>query len=136
VPSHSWAHRFDGHGRCQWANRGHAGIMSGSSAAPRSQVLRLADMATYQDGAVVSRQVVRADTGNVTLFAFDAGQELSEHTAPFDALVHVIDGDAAITIAGRPFRLSAGDAIVLPAGQPHAVKAMSRFKMLLTMIRA
>jgi quercetin dioxygenase-like cupin family protein len=118
------------------AGRVPAGAMSGASAAPKAQVLRLADMAAYQDGAVVSRQVVRAETGNVTLFAFDSGQELSEHTAPFDALVHVIDGAADISIAGQLFRLSAGDAIVLPAGQPHAVKAVSPFKMLLTMIRA
>ena len=106
------------------------------STAPKAQILRLADMAAYQDGAVVSRQVTKADAGNVTLFAFDAGQELSEHTAPFDALAHVLDGEAQITISGRSFALRAGDAIVLPAGQPHAVKAPSRFKMLLTMIRA
>src|SRR5262245_15260948 len=106
------------------------------STAPKAQVLRLADLAAYQDGAVVSRQITKADAGNVTLFAFDAGQELSEHTAPFDALVHVIDGEAEVTIAGQPFALRTGDAIVLPAGQPHAVKALSRFKMLLTMIRA
>ena len=104
--------------------------------APRAQVLRLAEMAAYQDGAIVSRQVTKADAGNVTLFAFDAGQELSEHTAPFDALVHVLDGDAEVTIAGQAFPLRMGDAIILPAGRPHAVKALSRFKMLLTMIRA
>jgi quercetin dioxygenase-like cupin family protein len=104
--------------------------------APKAQVLRLADMVVYQDGAIVSRQVTKADTGNVTLFAFDAGQELSEHTAPFDALVHVLDGATEVTIAGQRFLLGAGDVIILPAGQPHAVKAVSRFKMLLTMIRA
>ena len=101
-----------------------------------AQVIRLADMAVYQDGAIVSRQITKADAGNVTLFAFDAGQELSEHTAPFDALVHVLDGEAEVTIAGRVFSVRTGDAIVLPAGQPHAVKAATRFKMLLTMIRA
>ncbi len=106
------------------------------STAPKAQVVRLAEMAAYQDGAIVSRQVTKADAGNVTLFAFDAGQELSEHTAPFDALVHVLDGEAEVTIAGQSFHLRTGDAIVLPAGQPHAVKAVSRFKMLLTMIRA
>jgi quercetin dioxygenase-like cupin family protein len=106
------------------------------SAVPKAQVVRLVDMAVYQDGAIVSRQVTKVDAGNVTLFAFDAGQELSEHTAPFDALVHVLDGDAEVTIAGQGFRLCTGDAIVLPAGQAHAVKALSRFKMLLTMIRA
>ena len=98
--------------------------------------MRLADMAAYQDGAIVSRQITKAPAGNVTLFAFGAGQELSEHTAPFDALVHVLDGEAAVTIAGQVFALRAGDAIVLPAGQPHAVKAIAQFKMLLTMIRA
>jgi quercetin dioxygenase-like cupin family protein len=105
------------------------------STAPKAQALRLAEMAPYQDDSIVSRQVTKADAGNVTLFAFDAGQELSEHTAPFDALVHVLDGEAEISISRRPFRLAAGDAIIMPAGEPHAVKAVSRFRMLLTMIR-
>jgi quercetin dioxygenase-like cupin family protein len=103
---------------------------------PKAQILPLQQMAAYQDGAIVSRQITKAETGNVTLFAFDAGQELSEHTAPFDALVHVIEGQAEITIAGQSFRVDAGEAIILPAGQPHAVKALQPFKMLLTMIRA
>ncbi len=106
------------------------------STAPKSQVLKLAELVSYQEGSVVSRQVTKADAGNVTLFAFDAGQELSEHTAPFDALLHVLDGEAEVRIAGRPFALSAGDAILMPADQPHAVRAIKRFKMLLTMIRA
>lgn len=106
------------------------------STAPKAQVLTIAEMASYQEGAVVSRQVTKAETGNVTLFAFDAGQELSEHTAPFDALVHVLDGEALISIAGQPFNLKSGQAIIMPAGQPHAVKALQRFKMLLTMMRA
>jgi quercetin dioxygenase-like cupin family protein len=106
------------------------------STIPGAQVIHLAEMAVYQDGAIVSRQITKADAGNVTLFAFDAGQELSEHTAPFDALVHMLDGEAEVTIAGRAFLLRTGDAIVLPAGQPHALKAVARFKMLLTMIRA
>jgi quercetin dioxygenase-like cupin family protein len=96
---------------------------------------RAVDLVSYQDGAVVSRIVVKGETGSVTLFAFDGGQELSEHTAPYDALVQVLDGEAAITIAGRPHRLSAGEMILLPAHQPHALQAVSRFKMLLTMIR-
>jgi quercetin dioxygenase-like cupin family protein len=100
------------------------------------QVSRVVDLVAYQSGAVVSRIVVKRDAGNVTLFAFDAGQELSEHTAPYDALVQVLEGDAAITIAGRGHRLQAGDMIVMPAHQPHAVKAVSRLKMLLTMIRS
>jgi quercetin dioxygenase-like cupin family protein len=97
---------------------------------------RVVDMIAYQDGAVVSRVLVKRPTGNVTLFAFDAGQELSEHTAPFDALVHVLDGTAEVSIDGRPYRLAAGDALVMPANRPHAVKAVARFKMMLTMIRS
>jgi quercetin dioxygenase-like cupin family protein len=91
-------------------------------------------MANYQDGAVVSRQITKAEGGNITLFAFDAGQELSEHTAPFDALVQVLDGRAQISIAKQSFEIGIGQAIILPAGQPHAVKAEQKFKMLLTMI--
>jgi quercetin dioxygenase-like cupin family protein len=106
------------------------------SAGPGPHVMHLAEMAAYQDGAIVSRQITKAPAGNVTLFAFDAGQELSEHTAPFDAMVHVLDGETEVTIAGQTFSLRAGDAIILPAGQTHAVKAIARFKMLLTMIRA
>jgi quercetin dioxygenase-like cupin family protein len=101
-----------------------------------AEVSRAADLVAYQDGAIVSRIILKRETGNVTLFAFDAGQELSEHTAPFDALVQVVEGEAAITIAGRPHRLRAGDMIIMPANQPHALKALSRFKMLLTMIRS
>ena len=97
---------------------------------------RVVDLVSYQDGAVVSRIILKRETGNVTLFAFDAGQELSEHTTPYDALVQVVDGEAAITIAGQPHRLRAGDMILMPAHQPHALKAVSRFKMLLTMIRS
>lgn len=100
------------------------------------EVTRIADLAAYQDGAIVSRILIKRDTGSVTLFAFGAGQELSEHTTPYDALVQVLDGEAAITIAGRPYRLTAGDTIIMPAHQPHAVKAVTAFKMLLTMIRS
>lgn len=95
----------------------------------------MADLAAYQEGAVVSRQIVKADAGNVTLFAFDAGQELSEHTAPFDALVHILDGEAEIRLDGVPYTLSRGDAIIMPADVPHALHATTRFKMLLTMVR-
>lgn len=105
-------------------------------AVPDPQVLRLADLAAYQAGSVVSRQIVKKATGNVTLFAFDGGEGLSEHTAPFDALVHVLDGEAEVTVAGTPFRLAAGEAIVLPAHRPHALRAMTPFRMLLTMIRS
>ena len=103
--------------------------------APKSEILHMAELVEYNDGAVVSRQITKADNGNVTLFAFDKDQELSEHTAPFDALVHVLDGETEITISGKPFRLKTGDAIIMPADEPHAVKALTRFKMLLTMIR-
>jgi quercetin dioxygenase-like cupin family protein len=103
--------------------------------APKSEVLPMAELVSYQDGSVVSRQITKAEAGNVTLFAFDKDQELSEHTAPFDALVHVLDGEAEIQISGKLFHLKTGEAIVMPANEPHAVKAVTRFKMLLTMIR-
>ena len=103
--------------------------------APKSEILHMAGLVEYNDGAVVSRQITKADGGNVTLFAFDKDQELSEHTAPFDALVHVLEGETEITISGKPFQLKTGDAIIMPADDPHAVKALTRFKMLLTMIR-
>ena len=103
--------------------------------APKSEILHLAELVTYQDGSVVSRQITKADAGNVTLFAFDRDQELSEHTAPFDALVHVLGGSAEIKISGKVFRLETGEAIIMPANEPHALKALTPFKMLLTMIR-
>jgi quercetin dioxygenase-like cupin family protein len=106
------------------------------STTPKAEILQIAEMALYQDGSIVSRQITKAEAGNVTLFAFDAGQELSEHAAPFDALIHVLDGEAEILISGQSFQLKAGEAIILPANQPHAAKAPQRFKMLLTMIRA
>jgi quercetin dioxygenase-like cupin family protein len=84
---------------------------------------------------VVSRQITKEDAGNITLFAFDQGQELSEHTAPFDALVHVLDGEVEVRISGRRFDLKTGDAIIMPANEPHALLAITKFKMLLTMIR-
>ncbi|MGE5314179.1 MAG: cupin domain-containing protein [Acidobacteriota bacterium] len=92
-------------------------------------------MIQYQTDAVVSRIIIKKKTGSVTLFAFDEGQELSEHTTPFDALAHVIDGQAEITISGTPNKVAAGEMIVMPAGEPHALKAVKKFKMLLTMIK-
>jgi quercetin dioxygenase-like cupin family protein len=106
------------------------------STAPKAEILDLAEMVSYQTGSVVSRQITKTDGGNVTLFAFDKGQELSEHTAPFDALVHVVEGEAEIIISGKSFHLKNGQAIIMPADDPHAVKATEQFKMLLTMIRA
>lgn len=106
------------------------------STAPKSQVLHLTGLVAYQEGAVVSRQIIKADAGNVTLFAFDKDQELSEHTAPFDALAHILDGEAQVTISGKPYVLKDGEAIILPANEPHALRAVKKFRMLLTMIRA
>ncbi|MBK8782413.1 MAG: cupin domain-containing protein [Anaerolineales bacterium] len=106
------------------------------SITPKSQVLHMAELVNYQEGSVVSRQITKAEAGNVTLFAFDIQQGLSEHTAPFDALVHILEGEAEVTISGKPFQLKMGDAIIMPANEPHALKALQKFKMLLTMIRA
>ena len=103
--------------------------------APKSEILHMAELVNYQDGSVVSRQITKADAGNITLFAFDKDQELSEHTAPFDALAHILDGSAEIKISGKVFNLGTGDAIIMPANEPHALKALTHFKMLLTMIR-
>lgn len=90
----------------------------------------------YQGGSVVSKEILKKNTGTVTLFAFDEGQGLSEHTAPFDALVHILDGKAEITISGKPYTVSEGEAIIMPADEPHALKALQKFKMMLVMIRA
>lgn len=103
---------------------------------PTAESLRLIDLVNYQEGAVVSRTLVNRSTGTITLFAFDEGQGLSEHTAPFDAMVHVLEGEAEIVIAGKPLRTKAGDGVLMPANQPHSLKALTRFKMLLTMIRS
>jgi quercetin dioxygenase-like cupin family protein len=101
-----------------------------------AEVMKLGDLVNYQEGAVVSRTLVKRQTGTVTAFAFDAGQGLSEHTAAFDALVQMIEGSAEITIAGKPFTVQGGEAILLPANQAHGLTALTRFKMLLTMIRS
>ncbi len=100
------------------------------------QVVDLAGLIDYQTGAVVSRTLMKKETGTVTLFAFDAGQELSEHTAPFDAMVQVLDGQVEVTISGQPMRLRAGQMVIMPANDPHALKAVEPFKMLLVMIRS
>ena len=103
---------------------------------PGAQVAKIAEFVNYQDGAVVSREIIRKPAGNVTLFAFDEGQGLSEHTAPFDALVQVLEGETKIMVSGKSHHLQGGEMILLPAGQPHALKAIKRFKMMLTMIRS
>jgi len=100
------------------------------------QPLQLIDLVHYQAGSVVSRTLVNEKAGTVTLFAFDEGEGLSEHTAPFDALVHILEGEAEVAISGKPFQLKQGEMLLMPANEPHALKALSRFKMLLTMIRS
>ena len=97
--------------------------------------LKIVDLVSYQDGSVVSRVIMKQKTGNVSLFAFDAGQELSEHTAPFDAMATVLEGEVEVTISGTPLRVKAGEMVIMPVNQPHALRAISRFKMMLTMIR-
>jgi quercetin dioxygenase-like cupin family protein len=99
------------------------------------QAHALAGLVNYQDGAVVSKEIIKKKSGTVTVFAFDKGQGLSEHTAPFDALVYVVDGKVEITIEGNPADLKAGDMIIMPAHKPHALKAIEQFKMLLVMIK-
>jgi len=101
-----------------------------------AQVAELADLVGYQDGSVVSREIISKKTGTVTLFAFDQGLGLSENTEQFDALVYVFDGEAEIIISGKPLRVKQGETVIMPANQPHALKAIKRFKMILTMIRA
>jgi quercetin dioxygenase-like cupin family protein len=101
-----------------------------------AEVKPLGELLEYQDGSIVSRVLLKNKGGTVTLFAFEQGEGLSEHTAPFEALVFVVDGEAEVEIAGRPYSVRTGETITLPANIPHAVRAVARFKMLLTMIRA
>ncbi len=96
----------------------------------------LTDLLDYQDDAVVSRTIIDKKTGTLTLFAFDEGQGLSEHTAPFDALVYILDGEAEVTISGNSLQLKEGKVVVMPANEPHALRATKRFKMMLVMIRS
>ncbi len=100
------------------------------------KVSLLIDQVHYQDAAVVSKTLIKKETGTVTLFAFDQGQGLSEHTALFDALVCVLDGEVEIMISGNPYVLKTGETIILPVNEPHSLKAVKRFKMMLTMIRS
>jgi quercetin dioxygenase-like cupin family protein len=100
------------------------------------QKMDLGQLIDYQEGAVVSRELMKGAGGTVTLFAFDSGQGLSEHTAPFDAMANVLDGEAEITISGKKSTLTTGQMIIMQAGKPHAIKAKKRFKMMLIMIRS
>ena len=103
---------------------------------PEAKATRLADMIEYQEGSVVSRTIIDKEAGTVTLFAFDEGQGLSEHTAPYDAMVFVLEGEVNVSISGKPTRVKEGEMIIMPANKPHALTALSKFKMLLTMIRS
>lgn len=111
-------------------------VQSINQSSAEARVVTLRDLVNYQDGAVVSREVMKKKTGTVTLFAFDEGQGLSEHTTPFDALANVIEGELEIVISGQPLRVKEGEMVIMPADQPHALKAMARSKMLLIMIRS
>jgi quercetin dioxygenase-like cupin family protein len=113
-------------------------MMSGKKANDGAalRVGNVAGMVEYQTGSIVSREIVRKKAGTVTLFAFDKGQGLSEHTTPFDALVHVIDGVAQVMVGGNQYLMKKGELIVLPATVPHALKAVEKFKMMLVMIKA
>lgn len=106
-----------------------------ANAFPTAEKFSLTDKVQYAEGSVVSKIIIRNEHGNVTLFAFDKSEFLSEHTAPYDAIVQVLDGIGQVVIAGQTFELNVGDSIIMPANIPHAVNAVERFKMLLTMIK-
>jgi quercetin dioxygenase-like cupin family protein len=101
-----------------------------------ANLVKLADFIAYQENSIVSRTLIDKKAGTVTLFSFDRGQGLSEHTAPYDALVQMIEGEAEIVISGKALHAHPGEMIIMPAGEPHALKAIERFKMLLVMIRS
>ena len=101
-----------------------------------AKTANLKELTNYQDGAVVSKEILKKETGTVTVFAFEQGQGLSEHTAPFDALVCILDGTAEIIISGKSLTVKEGETIIMPANEPHALKANERFKMMLVMIRS
>jgi quercetin dioxygenase-like cupin family protein len=103
---------------------------------PSAETVRLTELVNYQEGSIVSRVVINRPKATLTLFAFSEGEGLSEHTSPFDALAQVLEGEAEITVSGKPLMTKGGQAVLMPAGQPHALKALTRFKMLLTMIRS
>ena len=104
-------------------------------ALPAAEAVEVKALVDYGVGAVVSRTLAKNDAGTITLFAFDAGQELSEHSAPFDAFVQILDGEAELVIGGKSVTAREGEVVVMPADVPHAVKSAERFKMLLTMLR-
>ena len=110
--------------------------MSEQQGSTTGQPLTMTDLVAYQEGSVVSRTLIDKKIGTLTVFSFDAGQGLSEHTAPYDAFVQILEGEAEIVIAGSVHHLSAGQMIIMPADKPHSLKGVKRFKMLLVMIRA
>jgi len=110
--------------------------MSSKKQELKAQASNLSGLIDYQEGSVVSRTIIDKKTGTVTLFAFDENQGLSEHTAPYDAMVYVLDGEVEVTISGKPVKLKKGEMTIMPANQPHALTAKTRFKMLLTMIKS
>jgi quercetin dioxygenase-like cupin family protein len=110
--------------------------MSEKTSTPKGEAFNLQDHIEYAAGSVVSKTLIKKEIGNITLFAFDQGQGLSEHTAPFDAVVHILDGSAEITIGGQPQMVNAGEMLIMPANISHALQAKERFKMLLVMIRS
>lgn len=110
--------------------------MNERSNTPKGQAFNLVRHIDYADGSVVSKTLIKKEIGNITLFAFDQGQGLSEHTAPFDAVVHILDGEAEITIGGQPQIVRAGEMLIMPANVSHALQAKVRFKMVLVMIRS
>jgi len=101
-----------------------------------AQAAKLCELVDYQDGSIVSKEIIKGEKGTVTLFAFDKGEGLSEHTAPFDALVYILAGEAKIFVSGKPHLVKKDEIIIMPANRPHALKALKRFKMLLIMIKS
>lgn len=104
--------------------------------ASKTQAVKMSDLADYQEGSIVSRTIIDKKAGTVTFFAFDEGQGLSEHVAPYDALVCILDGEAEVTVSGKIYHLKEGEMILMPANKPHALKATKRFKMMLIMVKA
>lgn len=102
----------------------------------KAQAVKPIDLIDYQEGSVVSRTIIDKKTGTLTLFAFGEGQGLSEHTAPYDATVYLLDGEVEVSISGKTLRLKEGEMVIMPAGEPHALKAIKRFKMMLVMIKS
>ena len=100
-----------------------------------SEVQKLTKLVEYQNGTIVSRTLIDKDMGTITVFAFDKDQALSEHTVPFDAMLQVLDGEVEVTISGKKYHLTQGEIIIMPANEPHAVKAVNKFKMMLCMIK-